>query len=145
MSFTLPPLINHNRYSWASIRTSINGVYIRDITAIEYSREREKELDYGAGYKPKGKIYGKEKCTGKITLNMEVVQKLREIAIPFGGSIVDLPEFTITVSFVPQVGLPLVTHVLVGCEFLKDTAKSAVGDKDINVELELIVVDIQGL
>lgn len=145
MSFTLPPLINNNRYSWASVRTTINGIYIPDITAIEYSREREKELDYGAGYKPKGKIYGKEKCTAKITLNMEVVQKLREIAIPFGGSIVDLPEFIITVSFLPNIGLPLVTHTLIGCEFLKDTVKSAVGDKDMNVELELIVMDIKSL
>lgn len=145
MSFTLPPLINNNRYSWASLQLCINGVYIKDITAIEYGREREKELDYGAGYKPKGKIYGKEKCTAKLTLNMEVVQKLREIAIPFGGSIADLPEFIITVTFVPQIGLPLVTHTLTGCEFVKDAVKSQSGDKNMDVELDLILLDIKGL
>lgn len=145
MSFTLPPLINNNRYSWASIYTTINGVYIKDITAIEYSREREKELDYGAGFKPKGKIYGKEKCSAKITLNMELVQKLRELAQGFGGGLVSLPEFVITVTFMPEIGLPLVTHTLIGCEFLKDNLKAQSGDKSLDTELDLIVVDILGL
>lgn len=145
MSFTLSPKINNNRYSWGSIDLFINGIYIKDIVAIEYGREREKALDYGAGFKPKGIVYGREKCNAKITLNLEVVQKLREIAIPFGGSIADLPEFIITVSFRPQIGLPLVTHTLVGCQFLKDNFKSQEGDTKMDVDLEIILLDIKGL
>lgn len=142
MSLGISTLINGERWGWNEVSVHIDGVEIKDITAIEYSEDQEKELDYGAGNKAKGVTRGRVKPSAKITLNTEVIQMLRIAAIPFGGRISQLKPFLIVVKYQTLVSLPIVTHKLIACEFKKDEVKWKEGDKSHNQELELILRDI---
>lgn len=133
------PLINGKRYDWCSIDVQIAGFPVQHLTAIEYGEEQEKEPDYGACHGSLGTVSGRIKASAKITIATEVVQQLRMAAAAYGGRIFQLPPFLIVVVYKPKLGLPLVTHKLLGCEFLKDEVKWTDGDKKLNQELDLMV------
>ncbi len=135
----LSPLINGVRYGWGEITIAIDGYPITDIVGIEYGEDVDKDYDYGSGNDVKGVIRGRNKPHAKIILNTEIVQMIRTVATPYGGRISSLPSFLIVVAYQPRVGLPLVTHKLIGCEFKKDEVKWKEGDKKHDQELEMMV------
>jgi hypothetical protein len=139
MALGLSTLINGERWGWNEVSINIDGVEIKDIVAVEYGEEQDKELDYGAGDEAKGVVRGRIKCMGKITLNTEIVQMLRIAAAPYGGRISKLKPFLIVVKYQTLASLPIITHKLLSCEFKKDEVKWKEGDKSHNQELDLII------
>lgn len=137
------PLINGRAYDWASIAVQLLGQTILGITAVSYKYRQEKVNNFGAGVNPVSRGYGKREPEGSITLEMKEVERI-QAAVPAGGSILDIPPFTIAISYVNASNM-LVTHTLHNCEFLENGRELKTGDTNIEVELPLVLSHIEGL
>ena len=95
---------------------------------------------YAAGTKPYGRIYGQFNPTAKINLWAKEVENIQSVAV--GGVIQSIPEFNIIVTYIDAAMIP-VKHTLRNCRFMSNGRKSARGDGEIEVELELVIADIE--
>lgn len=128
------PLINGTAYSWAQIKVNILGTPVTGITAIKYTEEQEMQDNFGAGNRPVSRGYGGITAGGSITLHMEEIEALQQASAT--GSLMDIPEFDIVVSFLPAAGI-IRTHTLHNCRFKKNERDIKQGDMEIAVELDL--------
>ena len=135
----LPPLINGRSYGWADITAMPAGVPLIGITNIEYSEEQDIQNVYGAGNRPVSRGYGRISYSGALTISMEELEVL-QLNSPT-GRIQDIPEFSIVVAFLPEVG-PMVTHTLKYCRFKNNGRTTSEGDISISHKVDLVVGDI---
>jgi hypothetical protein len=133
-------LINGRAYGWSDIKLNILGVLVAGITAINYSDKQEIDNIYGAGNKPVSRGFGRITYEGSITLSMEEVKGLEKISPT--GRIQDIPEFTITVAFVPNESTLITTEKLKFVRFKENKRDSKEGDLSIPVEIPLAIGDI---
>jgi hypothetical protein len=139
MAVELQPLINGRSYGWGDIVVNINGTPVTGITAIKYDEEQEKENVYGAGRYPVARGLGRIKCTASITLSMETVAGIAANAK--NGNIHRIAPFPIVVLYQPDSG-PIIKDTIMNCEFKKQSRDWKEGDKNKEVELELLVSHI---
>ena len=71
-------MINGKSYSWEDIACTFPHGMLINVENIEYSDEKETELQYGKGSKPTGYGAGNYKAEGKVTLQREELNKLLE-------------------------------------------------------------------
>ena len=116
------------------------GAVVQEVSAIKYEKKQEKTNNYGAGFAATSRGHGKIECDGSITLNAKEVQKIYA-QLPAGMSLIDVPAFDITVSFVSAAYKP-VTHRLLNCEFLDEGIESKHGDTKTEREYKLVVGNI---
>jgi hypothetical protein len=140
MAYGLIPLVNGKQHEWADITINILGVPFGGATAIEYSTTQDMKNVYAAGTKPYGRIYGQFNPTAKINLLAKEVENIQSVAV--GGVIQSIPEFNIIVTYIDAAMIP-VKHTLRNCRFMSNGRKSARGDGEIEVELELVIADIE--
>lgn len=133
------PLVNGVTYSYANIILNILGSTPAGVTAIEYSDMQEIEDNMGLGSYPVNRGYGNIKAEGKVTLYMEEVEALTNAAP--ARRLQNIPEFDIVVAYVSANNIP-VTHKLRNVRFKGNNRRPKVGDKKIEVELELIISHI---
>jgi hypothetical protein len=133
------PLINGKAYTWSQIDVNILGVSVTGITAISYSDSQEMEDNYGAGNRPVSRGYGAKESEGSITLYAEEVEALQDAEET--GDIMDIPEFDIVVSYLPEGGV-IRQHTLHNCRFKGNGRDTSQGDTSIPVEIELQVSHI---
>jgi hypothetical protein len=134
------PLINGKAYEWADITVNIMGIPIAGIDAVNYEDDQKMTNNYGAGNKPVSRGYGNIESTASITLHAEEINALVNAAP--GGRLQNIPEFQITVAFIPEGGTVKV-HKLKMCRFMKNKIDTKQGDTKIPCELPLIIGDIQ--
>lgn len=108
------PFINGKLYDWADIVTTIAGVPVTGIVAIEYSDDQEVEVKYGAGRYPVGYGKGRIKPTAKITLYQEEVEAIQAQSV--NGRLQDIAPFDINVTYMPDSGI-VKTDKLRNCMF----------------------------
>ena len=133
------PLINGKAYDFGSIVCTILGVPIAGITKIMYSQTQEKQDNFGSGYNPVSRGYGKKEATCSISLSMNEIAAIRAAAP--NRSLLDIPSFDITVTFLnAQL---VITDVIKNCEFKSDKYEGAQGDMDANIDLDLICSHIE--
>lgn len=134
------PLVNGMLCAWADIVTTIAGVPVTGITAIEYGESQEIVNKYGAGRYPVGRSKGRITPSAKITLYQEEVQAIQAQAP--GGRIQDIAPFDILVNYLPDSG-QVVTDKIRNCHFSDNSRKWKEGDTGQEVELELIPSHIE--
>jgi len=133
------PLINGKAYEWADIIVNIMGIPIAGIDAVKYDEDQKMTNNYGAGNKPVSRGYGQIDFGASITLHAEEINALVNSAP--NGRLQNIPEFDITVAFIPTAGGSVMVHKLKQCRFMKNSMDTKKGDTMI--ELPLIIGDIQ--
>lgn len=133
------PFINGKLYDWADIVTTIAGVPVTGIVAIDYSDEQEVESKYGAGRYPVGYGKGRIKSTAKITLYQEEVEAIQAQSV--NGRLQDIAPFNINVTYMPDSGI-VKTDKLRNCMFKNNKRDWKEGDTGKTVELNLILSNI---
>ena len=128
-------------YVWKDIIINIDGVPFAEAKAITYTSSQEKALNYGQGAKPTSVGFGRKNYEGSLTLSLADVESLRETAP--NRDLLDLPPFSITVTWAPTGGGLPVNHILKSVCLTEDPLAVAEGDTDIPVELAFIFGDIQ--
>jgi len=130
----MQPLINGEAYSWSQITVNVLGREIAGITAVKYDEKQEIEDNKGAGTRPVSRGYGSIEATASVTLHMVELEELQSIAPE--GNIMRIPEFDITVSYLPENG-NIVNHTIHNCRFMSNMRDVKQGDKEIATEIEL--------
>lgn len=133
------PFINGKLYDWADIVTTIAGVPVTGIVAIEYSDDQEVEVKYGAGRYPVGYGKGRIKPTAKITLYQEEVEAIQAQSV--NGRLQDIAPFDINVTYMPDSGI-VKTDKLRNCMFKNNKRSWKEGDTGKTVELDLLLSNI---
>lgn len=133
------PFINGKLYDWADIVTTIAGVPVTGIVAIEYSDDQEVEVKYGAGRYPVGYGKGRIKPTAKITLYQEEVEAIQAQSV--NGRLQDIAPFNINVTYMPDSGI-VKTDKLRNCMFKSNKRNWKEGDTGKTVELDLLLSNI---
>lgn len=143
MIASTPPLVNGASYTHAEIIVNILGVPIIGITAIKYSDPQEITLNHSTGHKPTSRGFGRVIPEGSITMTKEEVDKLSAAAaqVQPGGRIQNIPDFTIGVNYATEDG-KFNRHRLIRVRFMGRKVDSAVGNSQIEEELELSIADI---
>lgn len=136
------PLVNGTAYAWSQIELRLFDTPVAGVTAISYEETQEMQDNFGAGNRPVSRGYGRIETSGSITLEMSEVEAL-QAAAP-GGRLSAIPEFTVTVSYLPEGG-NIVTHRLNNCRFRGNKREISSGDMNVEVELELMVSHVDWL
>ena len=129
------PLINGLEYSWGEIVSTIGGVPMIGITAIEYGEDQDVVNHYGAGRYPVSRSKGRITPTAKITLAMGELIGLQAKAP--NGRLQDIAPFTVIVSYLPEDG-QIVIDTIENCQFKKNSRAWKEGDTRQLVEMELV-------
>lgn len=127
-------LVNGRTYEWCDIRTTLLGVTLVGIQAINYSDNMSVEDIYGAGCVPVARAGGRYEATASIRLLMDEVEALQDAAP--GGRIQAIPEFDIIVEYLPKDGKKR-KHVIKNCRFVNNVREVETQQTSIPVELEI--------
>ncbi len=134
-----PPLINGQAYSYADIIVNIFGVPVAGITEVTYSENQEVTDNFGAGRRVVSRGKGKIECEAKISIDKAEYAAIINAAP--GKSLFNIPEFDITVTYVPEGSAPVV-DVIRNCVFKNSMSGGTEGDSNIIAELDLAVSHI---
>lgn len=133
------PLINGVAYSWADVTMNIMGVPIVGVTDISYEEPQEVEGNYGAGNYPVSLGYGKVEPKASITLHMEEVEKITDVAP--NRRVQEIPPFDIVVNFLR--GTKTVTHKIRNAVIKTNKRELKQGDKVFAVQFDLFCSHIE--
>lgn len=136
------PLVNGVSYAHADIVINLFGVPVIGVTAISYKDPQDITPNYSTGTKPTSVGFGPVHPEAAITLTMEAVQQIQNLALKVkGAKIQNIPFFDVGINFLPESGI-LVRHCLRKCRFKGRSIDSATGNSMIEETLELFVADI---
>lgn len=128
--------INGRCYDWNSVTLGIPKCENVEPTEISYDVERDEELLYGKGGKPRGYGTGNYKNSVKMSMLREDYDELcTQIKKSGTSKFFDHIFPKITVSY-GNDGQKTVTDTLTNVKFNKYSGKAAQGDKSIKVDLE---------
>lgn len=132
------PLINGNRYSWASVVFSMADIEIDDVTEISYSHKLESGTVRGVGPWKAGRTRGEYDAEGSVTLLRSAWDSLRA---QLGNGYLE-SDFTVTVSYSEEGEGDVVTDTLVGCRIQNVEHSPSQGTDALTVALTLSVLYI---
>ena len=135
------PLINGRAYDFSQIQATVLGVPLQSITEINYTEVQEKTNNMGAGTRPVSRGHGAIEPEASIGLSMNDIEALRAVAP--GGSLLKIPAFDITDTYLHPTQAQVVTHVLKNAEFTDDGVEASQGDTDINRTFALVISNIK--
>lgn len=135
----ITPLINGVAYSWADVTMNVLGVPIVGVTEIMYEEPQEVEGNYGAGNYPVSLGYGKVEPKASITLYMEEVEKITNIAP--NRRVQEIPPFDIVVNFLRDT--KVVNHKIRNVVIKTNKREMKQGDKVFAVQFELFCSHIE--
>lgn len=132
--------VNGKAYDWGDVDLHLPGVVIEP-QEISYDDELEKELAYGLGSKPRGYGRGNYKASGKLSLLRDDYDDLldycRQQNIPFFKM-----EFPRVVVSYANEGDRTRQDVLNRVSFSKRSNKASQGDKNLKVDLDLMIAGV---
>jgi hypothetical protein len=131
-------MINGKSYSWEDISCTFPHGVLINYEGIEYSDEKETELQYGKGSMPTGYGSGNYKAEGKVTMQREEYNKLLDYCQKAKKNLYSLPPFPITVSYANE-DQAMVTDILKSVKFTKAAASSSQNDKKVTVDLDILI------
>lgn len=132
------PLVNGNRFSWASIVLNANGTEITGITEISYSHKLEPGTVRGAGPWKAGRTRGEYTAEGSLTLLRSDWDAFRD---SLGDGFLEI-DFTTSVSYSEVAEGPVVTDELVGCRIKGPEHSPSQGTDPTTVQLPLDILYI---
>lgn len=128
-------LANGVTYSGSSIVINIGNVSLPSLKAVKFKKKADKNNNYGAGQDVIDRTYGKNEYEASITVKIADLQSI-ENASPDSDP-TQLPPFDIIVGFVQ--GTKAAAYTLYDCEFTEWGVDAKTDDKEIIVELPLII------
>ncbi len=134
------PFINGVQYNWGQVAIRALGNVFVGVEKISYEDNQEMSMNYGAGNFAIGMAAGKVDCKGSITLYQEEIEALVN-ASP-GRRLQNIPNFDITITFVPEVGQAPVSHTIRNCRFTSNKRDMSTGDTKVVAEIPFIASHI---
>lgn len=139
-------IFNSQECAWADVSFRIFGTTVITLRGIKYSKEKEKELLYGAGSNPIGIQEGNVKYEGaSIKILKNELTKFNQAARDKGfKDITEIPPQLIvgTVNYKEAFGRPMQTDTLSGIAFTKFEKGMEQGAKMMEVELPFLFLDL---
>lgn len=130
------PFINGVQYHWGQVAIRALGNVFVGVEKISYEDDQEIVNNYGAGNKVIGQGFGKEEPKASITLFQEELEALVNAAP--NRRLQSIPNFDVTVTFIPEAGQALVTHTIRNCRFKNNKREMSSGDTKVTAELMLV-------
>lgn len=132
-------MVDTREYEWSDITVILAGRDVKGIRGISYTSSQEKELLYGKGNKPMSIQKGNKGFSGNVRLTQSEVCALEDAA---GKDILDI-SFNVVVAYGnPSKGDAMRTDLLKGVQFTEDPKTMNQGDKMMEIELPIIMLDI---
>lgn len=128
------------QYDWSDITLEIGGRDITGIRGIKYSTKQEKELLHAKGNRPMSIQRGNITFEGEITLLQSELEVLRAAG---SGSVLNLTVDATVVYGDPAKGDTVITDKILGIEFTEDAKEIKQGDKQMEITLPFICLDIR--
>lgn len=131
---------NSREYEYADVSLVMAGRLVTGMRGVDYTSSQEKEALYAKGNKPHAIQRGNKSYTGNITLLQSELEALERAA---GGDALDA-SFDIIVAYGnPSKGDVIKFDLLKGCEITEIPKGLKQGDKFMEINLPLIMVDIK--
>lgn len=134
------PFINGVQYHWGQVVISALGSAFVGVEKISYEDMQEMELNYGAGNYAIGMGFGKIDVKGSITLFQEELEALAAAAP--NRNLREIPNFDITITFIPEPGQALVNHVIRNVRIKNNKRDMSQGDTKVVADIEFIATHI---
>lgn len=129
------------QYSWADITIAFGGRILEGVTEVEYTSKKEKDFLYGRGSKPHKIVHGNYSYEGKIKIWQSELEAMTKDAEK--NDVLDL-SFDLVVTYAPSDGSgQTVTDILKGVEFTEVKKGMAQGDKNKEIEMPIIFLDVK--
>ena len=133
-------VVSSKQYAWADLTIAYGGRILEGVMEVEYTEKKEKDLLYGRGSKPHQILHGNYSYEGKIKLWQSELEAMTKDAPD--NDILNL-SFQIILTYVPKDGDQTVTDILKNVEFTEVKKGMAQGDKNMEVELPIIFLDVK--
>jgi hypothetical protein len=134
------PFINGVQYHWGQIAINALGNIFVGVEKVMYEEKQEISNNYGAGNYAIGQGFGKIEVSGSLTLFQEELEALAAAAP--NRRLQQIPNFDITVTFIPEPGQALVNHVIRNCRFTVNKRDMSQGDTKVVADIEFIASHI---
>ena len=134
------PFINGVQYHWGQVAISALGNVFVGVEKVMYEEKQDIQNNYGAGNYPIGQGFGKIEVSGNISLFQEELEALAAAAP--NRRLQAIPNFDITITFIPEAGQGLVNHVIRNCRFMTNKRDMSQGDTKVVAEIEFIASHI---
>ncbi len=134
------PFINGVQYNWGQVAVRALGNVFIGIDKIMYEENQEVQNNFGAGNYPIGQGLGKIETKGSFNLYQEELEALQNAAP--GRRLQAIPNFDITVSFIPEVGQAQVTHTIRNCRITNNKRDMSSGDTKVSSDISFIASHI---
>ena len=128
------------QYSWADITIAYGGRILEGVTEVEYTEKKEKDFLYGRGSKPHKVVSGNYSYDGKLKIWQSELEAMIKDA---PNKDVLKIKFDVVVAYTPKDDGPVVTDILKDVEFTEVKKGMAQGDKNMEVEMPVIFLDVK--
>lgn len=138
-------VINGRQYEWADISLLLGGRDVVGCRGIKYSEKQETEEIYGKGNQPLSVQRGNRSYSGEVTLLQSEVETLLLLAKQQTGrsSLLGLNLNAVVCYGNPLKGDVMITDRLFGIHFTETEKAMSQGDKNMEITLPFICLDIQ--
>lgn len=130
-------IVNGKAYDWGDVDIKLPNLSIQ-VQEISYDDELEKELAYGKGQKPRGYGEGNYKASAKLSLLRDDYDELIDYCKKQKVGLYKLQIPKIIVSYA-NAGGKTISDVINKVSFNKTSHKASQGDKNLKIDLDLIV------
>lgn len=134
------PFVNGVQYHWGQIAIRALGNIFVGVDKIMYDEKQDMSMNYGAGNYAVGMGFGKIMVTGSLTLYQEELEAL--VAAAPNRRLQAIPNFDITVTFIPEAGQALVIHTIRNCRFEINKRDMSSGDTKVTSDTTFIASHI---
>lgn len=131
--------VNGKTYDWGDVDVKIPGL-VFEVQEISYDDELEKEVVYGKGQAPRGYGEGNYKSSGKMSILRDDYDALLDYCRNSGVGLYKLVFPKIVVSYANDGGRTR-SDVLNTVTITKRSNKAAQGDKNLKIDLDLLIVN----
>lgn len=133
-------MVDTRQYEWADLSFNLAGRDLTGFRAIKYKSKQEKELLYGKGNEPLSIQKGNKSYEGEVTLLRSELETLRALG---GGSVLGLHLDGVVAYGNPSRGDVITTDKIFGLEFTEDGNELKQGDKQEEITLPFIALQIK--
>ncbi len=134
------PFIDGVMYTWGQVAIRALGQVFVGVEKISYDDDQDMEMNHGAGNYAIGMGAGKISAKGSVMLYQEELEALQNAAP--NRRLQSIPNFDITVTFIPEIGQALVTHTIRNCRFMNNKRDMSSGDQKVSSEINFIASHI---
>lgn len=132
-------IINNTAYSWSMIQltsealTGGSSTILNGVSGIKWNIKQTVETNYGLGGEPISRGFGNTVYSASITMDYSTQEQLRGAL----GSLRDLGEFNLIISYTNSPTEKAETVELQGCIFTEDGMEISQNDTNVTHEFDL--------